>query len=152
MTLFLSTYVNKVDKKGRVSVPALFRQSLAPQNFQGIVTFRSYKLPCLEASGIDRMELLSQSVDNLDLFSDSQDDLATTIFADAQQIALDGDGRVLLPESLLKHANITEYAAFVGRGPTFQIWQPDAFEKHQDAARQRALSSKTTLKLNPRET
>lgn len=149
--MFLSTYINKVDKKGRVSVPSLFRQSLAAESFQGVVLFRSYKYAALEGCGVGRMSTLSQSIDNLDLFSDTQDDLAATIFADAQQIAFDGEGRILLPEELLAHAKITDQIAFVGRGPTFQLWSPSLFDKHQKDARSRALQSKATLKLTPSE-
>ena len=149
MALFLSTFVNKVDKKGRVSVPAPFRAALTGQTFAGIVAFRSYKFPALEACGADRMERLSRSMDDLDLFSQAQDDLAATIFADAHQLPFDGDGRIVLPEALVQHAHINEQAAFVGRGPMFQIWNPDAFAKFQDEARARVKKEGATLRLRP---
>lgn len=151
MALFLSTFVNKVDKKGRVSVPAPFRAALAGQSFAGIVAFRSYKFPALEACGADRMERLSRSMDDLELFSQEQDDLAATIFADSRQLPFDSDGRIVLPESLAQHADITEQAAFVGRGPMFQIWNPDAFSRFQDEARTRVKRAGATLRLRPRE-
>jgi len=147
MTLFLSTFLNKLDKKGRVSVPASFRQALGGQTFQGIVAFRSYKLPAIEGMGIDRMQRISESVDQLDLFSEAQDDLTATIFADAQMLALDGDGRVILPQLLLDHAKIKDSVAFVGRGATFQIWNPEAFENYQSDARSRVQGQQSTLKL-----
>lgn len=147
MTLFLSTFINKLDKKGRVSVPASFRLALSGQSFQGIVAFRSYKLPTIEGMGMDRMQRLSDSVDQLDLFSDAQDDLTATIFADSQMLAFDGDGRVILSQLLLDHAQIKETVAFVGRGTTFQIWNPDAFEAHQREARKRVQEKQATLKL-----
>ncbi len=147
MALFLSTFVNKLDKKGRVSVPASFRLVLSGQSFQGIVGFRSYKVPAIEGMGIDRMQKISESVDQLDLFSEVQDDLTATIFADAHTLALDGDGRVILPQVLLDHAKIKDNVAFVGRGATFQIWDPDAFERHQQEARQRVQEKQATLKL-----
>jgi len=147
MTLFLSTFINKLDKKGRVSVPASFRLALSGQAFQGIVAFRSYKLPAIEGMGIDRMQRLSDSVDQLDLFSEAQDDLTTTIFADSQLLAFDGDGRVMLPQLLLDYSKINEAVAFVGRGATFQIWNPDAFENHQNEARKRVQEKQATLKL-----
>lgn len=149
MALFLSTFVNKVDKKGRVSVPAPFRAALAGQTFAGIIVFRSYKLAALEACGADRMDRLSRSMDDLALFSQEQDDLAATIFADANQLPFDSDGRVVLPEQLAQHADITERAAFVGRGPMFQIWNPEAFLRFQDEARARAKRSGATLRLRP---
>ncbi len=150
MALFLSTFINKVDRKGRVSVPAPFRAAVSDQSFKGIVAFRSYRESTIEACAIDRMEQLSESVDALDLFSEEQDDLASTIFADAHQLPIDGDGRIILPGALIDHAGITDQAAFVGRGATFQIWNPDAFATHQAEARSRAGRRNATLRLAPR--
>ena len=99
LALFLSTFVNKVDRKGRVSVPATFRASLTGQAFNGIVAYRSFKLPSIEAGGIDRMEEMSARIDTLDEFSEDRDSLSS-IFAEAQQLAFDGEGRVVLPEAL----------------------------------------------------
>lgn len=147
MTLFLSTFVNKIDKKGRISVPASFRQALAPQSFQGVVVFRSYKFPAIEGMGIERMERLSSSVDELDLFSELQDDLTATIFADSQLLPFDSEGRVILPEALLMHAGIQNEAAFVGRGATFQIWNPKDFEDQQKQARERVQEKQATVKM-----
>jgi len=147
MTLFLSTFVNKLDKKGRVSVPASFRLVLSQQSFQGIVAFRSFKLPAIEGMGIDRMQRLSESVDQLDLFSDTQDDLTASIFSDSQMLAFDGDGRVVLNQALIDHAKIHDGVAFVGRGATFQIWNPSDFETHQQEARKRIQTNRETLKL-----
>ncbi len=149
MTLFISTFVNKVDRKGRVSVPATFRAALKGQAFNGIVAFRSFRQAAVEACAMDRMEDLSQGVDALDQFSQEQDDLASTIFADAHQLPIDGDGRIVLPPLLAEHAGIAEAAAFVGRGRTFQIWNPDTFARHQDEARRRAAANGAVLRLPP---
>ena len=148
MALFLSTYVNKVDRKGRVSVPAPFRGTLSGQNYSGFVAFRSYRVPAIEALDMLRMEQISASADRLDLFSDEHDDLSATIFADATQLTFDGEGRITLPKDLADHADIADHAAFVGRGRTFQIWEPDAFIRHQEAARDRARSQRMTMRLH----
>jgi len=144
VALFLSTFVNKVDRKGRVSVPASFRAALAGQSFAGIVAFRSFKTAAIEASGIDRIEEMSTRLDALDQFSEDNESLAS-IFADAQQLAFDSEGRIFLPQALAEHAGITESAAFVGLGRTFQIWEPEAQEAHQGALRERAKRQGTTL-------
>jgi len=147
VALFLSTYVNKVDKKGRLSVPAPFRASLAGQTFNGIVAFRAHNLPALEASGIDRMERLSASIDDLDMFSDDRADLTATIFSDAHQLPFDGDGRVTLPTELADFLGLDGSAALVGRGPTFQIWEPKAFQRYQAEARDRVGKQGLSLHL-----
>ena len=146
--MFIGTFENKVDRKGRVSVPATFRSALQGQAFHGIIAFRSYRAQAIEACGMDFMQKLNDSVSNLDLFSDTHDDLATTIFADSHSLALDGDGRVMMPAELAEHAGITDKAAFVGKGPIFQIWEPGRLQAHKDEARDRARSQGLTLPLN----
>ena len=149
MALFLSTYMNKVDRKGRVSVPASFRAALAGQAFHGVIAFPSVSAPSIDCFGMDRMERLSASVDEIDLFSDQQRNLAATIFADAHQLAFDGEGRIVLPEILVAHTKIAEQALFAGIGPSFQIWNPDNFRRHQQTARSNAQSQGLSLKLRP---
>jgi MraZ protein len=151
VAVFIGTFENKVDRKGRVSVPAQFRQTLAGQSFQGIIAFRSYRATAVEACSIDFMERLNDSMSTMDLFSDAHDDLAATIFADSQQLPFDGDGRIILPAQLVAHAGITERAAFVGKGSIFQIWEPAALEVHKDEARARARSQGLTLPLRPND-
>ncbi|MEE9209341.1 MAG: division/cell wall cluster transcriptional repressor MraZ [Kiloniellales bacterium] len=151
MAVFIGTFEYKVDRKARVSVPAQFRQLLAGQSFQGIVAFRSYRVAAIEACGIDFMERLNDSISSMDLFSDAHDDLAATIFADSQQLPFDGDGRIVLPAKLAEHAGIGERAAFVGKGPIFQIWAPEALGRHMEEARARARSQGLTLPLRPNE-
>ncbi len=149
MALFLSTFTNKVDKKGRVSVPSPFRAALVGQNFNGLVAFRSYRLPAIEGLDMARMEQFSESTDSLDLFSEEHEDITATIFADAVQMPFDGEGRIVLPANLVEHAGIGETATFVGRGRTFQIWEPERFQEFQDKARQRAREQGLTLRLKP---
>lgn len=147
MGLFLSTFVNKVDKKGRVSVPATFRTTLAQQTFQGIVAYRSFTAACVEGCGMDFMERLSDSAQDFDAFSAEQEDLSALIFADARQLAWDPEGRIVLPEDVMEHAGITDQCAFVGKGQTFQIWEPAAYKAAEAEIRARALKNRPTLPL-----
>lgn len=149
MALFVGTVTNKVDRKGRVSVPASFRSALVGQSFGGIVAFPSFKHRALECCAIDFMEQLAQSLYDVDTFSDQQDDLAATIFAEAHQLPFDSEGRIMLPQALLEHAGIGELAAFVGQGPRFQIWEPKARESFATDARDRARRQGMTLKVRP---
>ena len=137
MELFLSTYVNKVDRKGRVSVPATFRASLANQRFAGIVVFPSFIHAALEGGGIDRIEEMATRLDSLPQFSEEYDNLSL-IFASAQQLPFDTEGRIVLPADLAAHAGIADSAAFVGLGRSFQVWEPDRLAEHTAMLRQRA--------------
>lgn len=145
MPLFLSSYVNKVDKKGRISVPAPFRAALVGQNFQGVVLFKGTSLACLEGFDFATMEELSSRLDHFDLFSNAQDDLATTIFGDAVQCSFDSEGRIGIPQALLDYAHITEVATYVGLGRKFQIWDSVAYEERRMAARTNVIRDGLTL-------
>lgn len=148
MALFLSTFENKIDKKGRISVPAQFRASLNNKDFAGIVVYESFINDCIEGCDIERIKQLSQSIDNLDPFSESRDAFATTILGGAMQLGFDADGRVILPESLIKKAAITEKAVFVGKGPTFEIWHPTKFAEYLKKAKSSAKENRAELKLS----
>lgn len=146
MAVFLSNTTNKVDSKGRVSVPAPFRAALAGQSFHGIVAVPSFKYAAIQCGGMDWMEELNAGINAYDFFSDEHDTLTATLFASAQQLAFDGEGRVVLPAALAEHANITKAAAFVGRGPIFEIWNPEAFDAYQSEAVRRAAEQKLTVR------
>ena len=154
MAVFLSTYVNKVDRKGRVSVPAEFRKVLAGQPYQGVVVFKSLQYSALEACSAEHMEQLSESLETLDPSSEEYELIETTIFGGSVQLPFDGEGRIVLPEHLAQFAKIGEEAAFVGRRKTFQIWEPAALAVHEDGMRDRARSrgdislSKIIVKAN----
>jgi MraZ protein len=147
--LFLSTFTNKLDRKGRLSVPASYRHALEKEEFRGVVLFPSCKVPALEACSYSRMEKLSSSVDSLDLFSDAQDDLTSSLFASAQPLTFDGEGRITLPADFIALLQVTDEISIVGRGATFQLWQPAAFRAHQEVVRERTRQTAPVLKLTP---
>lgn len=142
--LFLSSYTNKIDRKLRVSVPAPFRAVLARQEFQGIIAYASLRHPCVEACGMDRFLKLNQQVEAMDPFSPERDAYAAMVFGESVQMAFDGEGRIMLPEALMKAAGLAEQAAFVGKGETFEIWEPRAYADY--ARRARTLVQKSFFK------
>lgn len=147
--LFLSTYQNRIDKKGRVSVPAQFRANLAGQEFAGIVAYGSLLHPCIEGCGMNRFMKLNERIEMLDPFSEERDAFATTIFGESVQLSFDGEGRIMLPESLIAQANLAEQAVFVGKGEIFEIWEPKAFAEHSLRAREVAKAKRYQLRGTP---
>lgn len=145
MALFLSTHINKVDKKGRVSVPSQFRAELNAEQYQGVVLFRSNTQPALEGFSWSYMQEISRRLENFDLFSEDQDDLAMTMFGDSVQLAFDGEGRIVLPVELMEFSGIVEKAAFVGLGNKFQIWDADILAKRREEARRNVRDKGLTL-------
>lgn len=146
MALFLSTFEKQIDKKGRVSVPPTFRAVLAAQQFNGMIAYASFTKPCIEACGMERIEKLSARIEALDPFSEEHDAFATAILGGSTQMSFDGEGRVVIPEALLRKANISGIGIFVGKGATFEIWSPELFAKQETAMRELALAKRLSLK------
>lgn len=149
MALFLSTFEKQIDKKGRVSVPPAFRAVLSQQNFNGMIAYSSFVHPCIEACGMQRLEKLYAQMETLDPFSEERDAFATAILGGSVQLPFDNEGRAVIPQNLLEKAGITDTGIFIGKGATFEIWSPTAFEKHQAAARELALKKRLALKAEP---
>jgi len=144
MAVFLSNFVNKIDKKGRVSVPASFRAALGT-DATGIVVFRSLHHDALDGCSIAHLELLSQSLEKQDLPPDVYELIETTIFGGAVQIPFDGEGRISLPQNLIASVGIAEEVAFVGRRKTFQLWDPTKLTAHEEQARSKAKAKDISL-------
>lgn len=145
--LFMDTITNKVDAKGRVSLPADYRLIVKELSTE-IVCYRSLNAPCIEGCTEDLLDKLAADMENsLDFFSQEQDNLTNLIFGDAKRFVFDSTGRIMLTEKLLKHAQITDAAVFVGKGRKFQIWNPQNWEKEE--ARIRAEVFKNRPRLNP---
>ena len=147
MALFLGTVLNKIDAKGRVSVPCDFRAACMGESFQGVVLFNSFTGTCIEGCTFSRMEKLSDAADGLDLFGEAAESLNALIFSDARQLSFDVTGRIVVPADLLRAAGIEGEALFVGRGKTFQIWAPAAFKEAQKQEREKAKRARPTLRL-----
>ena len=145
MSLFLGTIENKVDAKGRVSVPADFRMAVKNDDFQGVILFHSFPNKCIEGCTMSRMGQISEATDNLDLFSEQTESLSSLIFSDARQLSFDVTGRIVIPSDLLEFAGIDGNALFVGRGKTFQIWNADEFKKVQEEVRANAVRNRPSL-------
>jgi transcriptional regulator MraZ len=154
MTHFLGTHQNRLDAKGRVSVPAPFRAALkargeANGNANGnachLVLRPSHQHQCIEAWPAEEFEALSQPLNQLNLFSPEHDDLAATLYADAFPIEADKEGRVVLPDTLVAYAGLTDTVVFMGLGRIFQIWEPAAADRRRAEARERAKVKGFTL-------
>ena len=149
MALFLSTTVNKMDAKCRVSVPSTFRSSLQKQSFKGLIAFPSYKHPSIDACGIDRMERISDDLDNNNDYSQEEFDLISLYFGEAEQIPFDKEGRIIVPKKLIQHALIKNEVLFVGLGPTFQMWNPEKYKKRKQLTMKIAGEKKLNPRLKP---
>jgi MraZ protein len=144
--MFLSTYENKLDKKGRVSVPASFRSYLSNLGYNGVICYPSFNNQSIEAWPQDRIEKISNAIDTLNPFEEKKDYFTTSILSESVNLQFDNEGRVTITPKLLKHAKIKNSMLFVGQGKTFQIWEPAMFEKFRVTAKKKSNIYRASLK------
>lgn len=129
MQRFVSKTVNKLDTKGRVSVPAQFRQVLAAQQTIGFYCIKAVGHPALNGFGEAMFAEADERLRQFDpLLNKNYAAQATAVFAQARQLSFDEEGRVRLPDDLIAHAGISDRVLFVGLDRIFEIWKPETYE------------------------
>ena len=131
---FIGRYLNKVDKKGRVSVPAGWRPSLISKDFSGIIAQSSLSEKAIDAYPRDYLELLQGKLDLNDPLLEENEYESTVIFG-GSVLSFDSEGRVVLSDSLRSEINLASEALFVGMGRRFRIWNPKIFNEYLDRAK-----------------
>jgi MraZ protein len=138
MDRFVSTFTNKIDTKGRVSVPAPFRAILERDGYAGgIYCYPSLDAPALDAGGQSLAQNIDGLLDGLPDYSNERDELSVALYGDVQILSLDQDGRIVLPEALRAHAGLATHVTFVGLGQKFQMWEPARFQERRQRAREK---------------
>ena len=145
MYLFVSQFSNKIDKKGRVSLPSSYRNILPKVSKNEIILFKSLKFKAIEACSSERIHQISERIDALDFFSEDQEDFSTSIFSEIIPTNIDKEGRIQIPEQLKKFSNIDKEVMYIGQGHYFQIWEPLAAIERQKKSRQRLIEKRKTL-------
>ncbi len=130
MDRFVSNFTLRLDAKGRVSVPASFRQVLARDGFDGLYCYPSLDAPALDAGGNALLTEIERLIAGFPPYSDEREKFSVTLYGTGETLKLDGEGRVIFTERLKEHAGITDAVAFAGMGHKFQIWEPEHFRAH----------------------
>jgi MraZ protein len=137
MDEFISTYVNRLDSKGRVSIPAPFRAILAVDGADGLYCCPTLRGEAVDAGGRRFREIIRAMLGGYEPFSEDYELLSTTLIGESELLKIDQDGRVVLSEAIREHTGIGDRVTFVGQGFKFQMWEPDRFAVHRAEARKR---------------
>ncbi|MBO3760863.1 division/cell wall cluster transcriptional repressor MraZ [Ciceribacter sp. L1K23] len=136
MNRFLSNATNRIDAKGRVSVPAPFRAVLMAKEVQDLYCLQDFVFPAITVGGPDLFERYERQLAQLDPFSQEANDLSLLVHGGGVHMRLDGEGRLMVTDFIRDFTGITSEVTFVGRSDCFQLWRPDAFQTAQTAARE----------------
>lgn len=141
MSGFVSHYTNRLDAKGRVSIPAPFRQVLSRDGHEGLYCFPSLHQTAVDAGGHQLIGEIQKRLDGLATLTADHDALSTALFGASETLKIDGDGRVVLSDMIREHACISDQVTFVGQGYKFQFWEPERFKAHRAEALKLAMQA-----------
>lgn len=147
MDSFRGRFTNRIDAKGRISVPAKFRAVTMTQGLNGVICFPPLNPGAFfEGCGPAFSDIVDQMLDRLDPFSPERQSLAAVLIGESAELSFDADGRVTLPEALRNLAGIKDEATFVGMGQRFQVWEPKAYEDYYAKALEEAQRNRDLLR------
>ncbi len=118
--MFLGRHAHAVDAKGRMAVPARFRDALA----DGLVLTRGIDR-CLALYPMAAWRPLAEKIDALPISDPDARTFRRLVFAEAVDLTLDTQGRILLPPELRAYAGIDRDALVVGVHTSVEIWSPE---------------------------
>jgi MraZ protein len=130
MTHFVGTHFGKLDRKGRISVPAPFRAEMEAAGVTQIAFRVSHQLPCIEARSRAEFERIVESIRRLDSYSEEREAWEAGFISVTEMLRFDGEGRLVLPESMIGAVGAAESVAFLGKSDRFEIWEAEAGKAH----------------------
>lgn len=138
---FTGKVTNKLDAKGRVSIPSGFRQVLAAQGTDGVYFIPALGDKCGKGFG-ERFHAESREIlkPHHPLFDPRHATLASAVFAESIHASFDDDGRVRLPDSIIEYCGIKDRVLFTGADSVFDVWHPEAYEAIIGQRREQALA------------
>ena len=140
---FISTMTGTLDAKGRVCIPAAFREVLSAQGTAGVYICPSFAEGALEGFGDEVLQEFHQRQAAEDpFFSQAADDRAFAVLSMSQLLPRDENGRVRLTDEMIAHAGLKDRVTFVGMGRKFQIWDSERFAPVLAERLKRALAAR----------
>lgn len=115
--MFLGEFEHTIDDKGRVAVPARFREELG----EGLVLTRGFDR-CLQAFPRPVWQRLAERVSALSLGNQEARNLRRLLFSGAAEVEVDRQGRILIPQNLREYAGLAEQVVVAGLNTHFELW------------------------------
>ncbi len=156
MRRFRGSDRNKVDSKGRVSIPALFRpvlQQCDPYWKEGenpgvVIVYGDHRRKYLECYTVEAIEEVDAKIDKLPRGSKKRKVLERMFNGMSHPTSVDETGRLVLPAKLRDKIGVTNEAFFIAAGDTFQIWNPETYE-NEDAVETEAYLDEQDEDFDP---
>ena len=136
MNRFLSHATNRIDSKGRVSVPSMFRSALSALDIRELYCFQDFVFPAISAGGPELLDRFERQISGEDPFSPQANQMSLLVHGGGVFMKLDQEGRLMVTDFIRDFTGIDTEVTFVGRADHFQLWAPHVFAETQAAARE----------------
>ena len=146
MKFFVGTYKNKMDAKGRISLPAPFRDIVTEGSGTAFYIFPSPNSNTLEAGGSDLMQYIASSIEEQAPMFSQEEDALSYIMASARLVQCDSTGRFVMPAEFIEFASLGDSVSFVGKARRFQIQNSQYNEVNAPTLRDSFSKSELTIK------
>ena len=137
MDRFLSHFTHRFDAKGRVSIPAPFRQVLAKDGFEGVYAYPSLDQPALDCGGQKLLAEIDALLATMPPWSPARDAFATALLGTSEILRMDAEGRVSLDERLKTALGLATRRSSWGRGTSSRSGSRRASRRISKRSRQR---------------
>jgi MraZ protein len=148
LRFFSGSWTHKVDAKGRVSLPADFRKVLENIGSSHVIVLPQMQHPdahvVLSQTGYEKVV---EQFEAMELSHEDSEAMAQLIETDARPIPFDEVGRMVLSKGLREQIGVGGEVRFVGRGSTFQLWQPDKRAAYEAASKDRGRELAKSIHL-----
>jgi transcriptional regulator MraZ len=127
--MFRGRYQHTIDPKGRLSVPARFRDALAQYGENLVVVPNEYSL---EVHPLEEWQRFEEKLNGQSMFSPEVRKVSRLYISRAKDIALDGAGRILLPPDTRAQAGLEKDVTILGGGrKMFEVWDRARFDEYE---------------------
>ena len=132
--MLIGSYDHMLDAKGRVFIPAKWRETVGDTIIltQGILGDRDSK--CLFGMSVEEWEAFSEKLSALPVTDVVGQAVRRRLYATAAACETDKQGRILIPQQLRELANITRDVMLIGVGNRIELWNPEDFQRHEEAS------------------
>jgi len=129
MSAFKGSYVHSIDNKGRINLPAKLRKYISPEANDTFIVTRGFD-QCIFAYPLDEWHSYEQAIRGLRSSSADSRFVMRHLLQYASEVQLDGQSRIMVPQTLLKFADIKNEAMIIGVLERIEIWNPDIYENY----------------------
>ncbi|MFV0380619.1 MAG: division/cell wall cluster transcriptional repressor MraZ [Breznakia sp.] len=124
---FIGEYAHNIDKKGRIIVPARFRDALSEK----VIVAKGLD-GCLSLYTQNQWSKLTDQLAQLPTTKKESRLFRRNLMAKASECEIDNQGRILIPSLLVKEANLIKACYVIGTGSTIEIWSKERWDAYNE--------------------